>query len=126
MLRPRTRPTFALTGYVDHTFYRTTGSGEWVEGEWIEPEAEPIILRVNIQPLRQSETMLLPESERTREWLKVYCAEDIRKDEEGEGGHRADEFEWEGNRYKVMSKQSYRMSVLDHTKALAARIGKTP
>lgn len=127
MLPPRrTRPTFSLTGKVEVIFYRSAGEGEWVEGEWVEPERVEVPLIVNIQPLRQNEILLLPEAERTREWLKVYCAEDILKDEEGEGGHRGDEFEWEGFLYKVMSKRHYRMGILDHTRAFAARVGKTP
>lgn len=125
-LKGRTLPKFALTGKEVITFYRSVGDGEYINGEWKEPEFVEIPLVVNIQPLRTNEILQLPEAERTREWLKVYCAEDIRKDEEGFGGHRADEFEWQGNRYKVMSLRKYSMGVLDHTRAFAARIGKTP
>lgn len=126
MRQRRTRPTFSLTGKVRVVFYRSEGEGEYVEGVWVEPEKKEIPLLVNVQPLRQNEILLLPESERTREWLKVYCAEDILKDEEGDDGHRGDEFVWDGFLYKVMSKRRYCMGVLDHTRAFAARIGKTP
>lgn len=135
MIKLRTKPQFLLTNKVPLTIYRTTGSGRYEMGEWVEPESEPIEREVNIQPLRFKEAMLLPEAERTRQWWTLYCAEDLRADQEagidpetGEelGGWRADEFVWQGYRYKIMKVKNFSMGILDHFHAQAARIEVTP
>lgn len=130
-----TKPRFLLTGKVPITIYRTIGSGGYVRGEWKDPEAEEIEREVNIQPLRYKEVMLLQDSQRTRQWWQLYCAEDLRADQEsgidpvtGEEieGWQADEFYWQGYRYKIMKVKNYSMGVLDHYSAQAVRVEITP
>lgn len=130
-----TKPRFLLTGKVPITIYRTIGSGGYVRGEWKDPEAEEIEREVNIQPLRYKEVMLLQDSQRTRQWLQLYCSEDLRMDQE-EGidpdtgevieGWQADKFYWQGYRYKIMKVKKYSMGVLDHYSAQAVRVEITP
>lgn len=114
-------PTFALTHKVPITVERVTG-GSWVKGRWVEGESVEIEIEGNVQPLKFHEIMQLPESDRTREWIKIYSAEQMYTSEESsEEGHQADLIHWEGKVYKVMKCRHYSMGVLDHFHALAAR-----
>ena len=119
------RPQFLLTKKIPLTIYRKE-KGSYVRGVWVDgPEVE-VVVEVNIQPVKPSEVQMMPESDRTREWYKVYSADLLRTKQEGDNGWAADQFEWQGHRYEVMKVQNYSMSILDHFKAWAARIGPTP
>lgn len=120
MLKPR----FLLTKTVPVPFYRTT-QGSYVNGKWVEGVETTFTLDVNIQPLKDSEILILPEAERTREWYKGYCAEEVRSAKEGTGGYAADEFTWQGERYRVMKVRNYAMGTLDHFRFSAARVELT-
>lgn len=120
-----TRPTFRFTGFVMLPVTRRS-KGDYVDGEWVEGAPTVLSIKCNVQPLKPSELMVLPESDRTREWLKVYSAEELRTAQEGEGGWDADEFIWNGYKYRVMKDYNFQMGVLDHWKAWAARVPVTP
>ena len=118
------RPQFLLTKKIPLTIYRKE-KGSYVRGVWVDgPEVE-VVVEVNIQPVKPSEVQMMPESDRTREWYKVYSADLLRTKQEGDNGWAADQFEWQGHRYEVMKVQNYAMGTLDHYRALAARIGPT-
>ena len=117
MLKPR----FLLTKKIPLTIIRST-QGSYVNGEWVEGTETQVPLEVNIQPFRDEDLLLLPEADRSREWYKIYCANEIRMDKQGTSGWSADEFVYEGNRYKVMKVKFYSMSILDHYRATAARL----
>mgnify|MGYP007090577654 FL=1 len=119
------RPQFLLTKKIPLTIYRKE-AGSYVRGVWVDgPEIE-VVVEVNIQPVKPSEVQMMPESDRTREWYKVYSADLLRTKQEGDNGWAADQFEWQGHRYEVMKVQNYAMGTLDHWKAWAARISVTP
>ena len=116
------KPQFLLTKKIPLTIYRTT-QGSYVDGEWVEGTEVEVPLEVNIQPFRDEDLLLLPESDRSREWYKLYCADEIRMDKQGVTGWQADEFILDGDRYKVMKVKPYdKMGILDHWKAHAARM----
>lgn len=119
------KPQFLLTNKIPLTLLRE-GEGGYVRGEWVKGQVVPVEVEVNIQPVRPHEIQMMPESDRTREWYKLYCADEIRTAQEGDNGHGADEFEWEGHRYKVMKVVSYKMGILNHFRAMAARVPNTP
>lgn len=121
------RPNFLLTHKIPLTIYRRS-SGSFVDGDWVEGSTTEVPVNVNIQPLKGYEILQLPESERTRVWWKLYSADLLRTEKEGSGGYDADEFIWKGDRYKIMKVDDWAsaMGVLEHTKALAARIELTP
>lgn len=118
MLKPR----FLLTKKIPLTVYRTTAQGSYVNGSWVAGSTVEVVREVNIQPFKDEELLLLPEADRSREWYKLYCAEDFIADKPGASGTIADEFVWNGDRYKVMKVRAYGMSVLDHYKVHAARL----
>lgn len=121
----KTLPRFILTNYRDLTIRRY--SGEYVFGEWQSNIEEEFTIQGNIQPMKPTEIMLMPESERTREWVKVYLARpdetliNPRTAKEGEE-YMADRLIWENGEYEVMKEKHYRMAVLDSTVLYCARI----
>ena len=115
------KPKFLLTKKIPLTIIRST-QGSYVNGEWVEGTETQVPLEVNIQPFRDEDLLLLPEADRSREWYKIYCANEIRMDKQGTSGWSADEFVYEGDRYKVMKVKHYSMSILDHYRATAARL----
>ena len=115
------KPKFLLTKKIPLTIIRST-QGSYVNGEWVEGTQTQVPLEVNIQPFKDEDLLLLPEADRTREWYKIYCANEIRMDKQGTSGWSADEFVYEGDRYKVMKVKHYSMSILDHYRAIAARL----
>jgi hypothetical protein len=118
-------PNFLLTKTVPITIYRKT-QGSYVDGIYVPGTETQVTRNVNIQPLKPSEIMLMPESERTKEWYKLYCAEDLLTLQEGASGHDADEFVWQGYRYRIMKVKNYAMGILNHHCAYASRISVTP
>lgn len=121
------KPQFLLTHKIPLTIYRRS-LGSYVEGEWIEGTTVEVPVQVNIQPLKGYEILQLPESERTRVWWKVYSADVLRTEKEGDGGWDADELIWKGDRYKVMKVDDWSsaMQILEHTKSYITRIELTP
>jgi len=122
-----TKPGFLLTGKTTLTIKRTS-AGSYVNGRWVDGTtvAPAPTITANVQPANTRDLLLLPESERTKEWVKVYTTDLIRNLREGVNGWAADEFTWNGDTYRVMRVKRYQMGVLDHYKALAARVELTP
>ena len=116
------KPQFLLTKKIPLTVYRTTAQGSYVNGSWVAGSTVEVVREVNIQPFKDEELLLLPEADRAREWYKLYCAEDLIADKPGASGTIADEFIWNGDRYKVMKVKRYQMQTLDHFRAMAARL----
>ena len=115
------QPGFLLTKKIPLTLIRSA-AGSYVDGEWVEGTETNVSIDVNIQPLKEAELLLLPEADRGKQWWKMYSASEIRMDKQGTSGWSADEFVYQGDRYKVMKVENYAMSILNHYKALAARM----
>lgn len=114
------QPGFLLTKKIPLNLLRKT-AGSYVDGEWVEGTQTTVPIEVNIQPLKEAELMLLPEADRGKQWWKMYSASEIRMDKQGTSGWSADEFVYQGDRYKVMKVENTSMGILNHWKALAAR-----
>ena len=93
-----------------------TGGG-YVDGVWIESNYVTINIAANVQPVGYKETMIMADADRSKKALKVYSPDVILSEEENENG--ADEFEWEGDTFRVMKVLNYSMGILNHTKAIA-------
>lgn len=101
-------------------------AGSYVDGEWIEGATSIVTVQANVHPFSDYQVMLLPEADRTKSWLWVFSASELRSKKEGAGGTGADRFTWNGETYEIMKTQRYQMGVSDHYEAKAARIEKTP
>ena len=134
MVLRSTKPRFLLTGKVTLTIQRNISAGGYVGGKWVGGGYDPIEREVNIQPLRYHQVMMLPESERSKQWYTLFSAEDLRASQEPglleDGtpteGWKADRFMWKGHLYEIMKVRDFSMGVLDHYEAQAARIPITP
>lgn len=108
-------------------------AGQYVEGEWIEGTTEVFTAQLKVQPVKPFELQQFPESDRSREWLKVYCnTHNLRSQVEGENGFDADEFSWESimdgvtYRFKIMKTYRFKDSCIDHWKGWASRTELSP
>lgn len=117
-----TVPTFSLTKKLPITVFRR-GQDTYVRGRPVKGEETSFIVEANVQPFNFNELLKLPESDRNREWIKIYIAHpsEIRNARQGSDGWAADEVEWQGDRFTVMRVRNYRMGVLDHCHVIAAR-----
>lgn len=60
-------------GKRDYTVIRVNGTGEYVDGEYINAIPEEVTIRANIQPAMSSfRTQLLPEGDRNKEAITIY------------------------------------------------------
>lgn len=123
---------YRLIKFSDLVIYRTT-QGHYEDGEWVAGIETPYTIKAKVQPLRDTELLSLPESERTKSWLKVYVQEgqigtfpDVRTAQQGPDGWGPDQFVWQGFRYQVMKDRNYNDSILDHTRVFASRLEVTP
>lgn len=107
--------------------------GSYVNGYWVEGSTTTFNIKAKVQPLKDTELKLLPESDRNRSWLKMYIQEiqsptisAVRAAQQGVGGWGPDTLTWEGFTYEVMADRNYNDSCIDHTRVLCARIEVTP
>jgi len=109
---------FQSTGNVPFILKRPNATGgSYIDGVWVETASTDVEIIVNIQPAGYKETMILEYADRSKKKVKVYSSDVILSEEESENG--ADEFEWEGDTYRVMKVLNYSMGILNHTKAIA-------
>lgn len=60
-------------GKKDHRVIRASGIGQYIDGEYIAPIEEELLIRANIQPAMSSfRTQLLPEGDRNKEAITIY------------------------------------------------------
>lgn len=119
-------PPLLLTGQVTLDVIRR--EAETIDRGRPVPGAESVVQVVcNVQPvLKSTDTYLLPESDRSRVTLKVYTkGAPLFQRKEGDNGHAADQFYWEGELFEVMKVIDYDMGVLNHYKALCMRVELT-
>lgn len=119
------KPQFLLTHKIPVEITRRE-LGAYIDGDWVEGSTTTFIAMVNIQPLKPYEILILPESDRTRSWLKLYSAQVLRTAKEGSWS--ADEFTWKNDKYKIMKVDDWTdgMGILEHTKCQAVRFELTP
>lgn len=119
-------PPLFLVGRTTLDVTRTTAS-TYVNGRAVPGTSEVVQVVCNVQPvLKTSDTLMLPEADRSKACLKVYTNGDALKSlKEGGNGWSADRFFWDGDLYEVMKVIPYKMGVLDHYKAVCMRVELT-
>ena len=120
----RTTPQFLLTHKIPIVVLRQ-GEGAWVDGYWVNGVETPLDIEANVQPMRGHELLTLPEADRTKESIKVYCVETLKTVEEV-GQTKADVIVWDNKRFQAIKTMTYKMGVLDHTKTICYRLPETP
>lgn len=119
-------PPLLSTGRVKLDISRRE-SDTYVKGRPVPGRGYVVQVVCNVQPvLKSSDTILLPESDRSKACLKVYTkGESLWELKEGTDGHSADQFYWQGDKYEVMKVINYAMGVLNHYKAICMRVELT-
>lgn len=120
-INKRSKPTFSLTNSTTVAIMRVTGAGDYVDGDWVPSSVEEVTIEANVQPAGYNDIRQVPESDRTKEWIKIFSAEPILGAIEGEQARDADIVKWDGKTYKVWRVKNYQMGVLDHYNAMAVR-----
>ena len=121
------KPQFLLTHKIPVEITRTTAD-TYVDGDPVPGTSTTFTAMINIQPAKPYEILMMPESDRTRSWWKVYSADVLRTLREGVDGWSADTFQWKDDTYKVMRVDDWTsgMSILEHTKSWCVRLELTP
>lgn len=120
-------PPLLLVGNVSLTVTRQA-AGSYTAGRFTPGSTSVVTVKANVQPvLKSTDTLLLPEADRSKAVLKVYTdGAELRQLKEGPGGWGADRFTWEGEVFEVMKVISYNTgNQLRHYKALCARVEQT-
>ena len=116
---------FSLVKKVPVTILRHE-PGSYVLGNWVEGVETDVVIQANIHPFSDYEVYIMPEADRTKNWLWCFTSSPIRAKREGSNGWGADRVYWNDELYEVMKVQQYQMSVQDHFEARLARIELTP
>lgn len=110
-----------LNGQVEITVNRSSG-GTWVKGVYRPNASTPVVMKANIQPvLKSTDTMLLPEGDRSKEMIKVYTVAPLIQRIEGVSPKQGDTFVFDGKTWEVIRVISYKMGILDHHKSICVR-----
>jgi hypothetical protein len=121
----RNPPLFSV-GRTTLDVTRTTAT-TYVNGRPVPGTSAVVPVECNVQPvLKTSDTLMLPEADRSKACLKVYTnGGELKSLKEGGNGWAPDRFYWKGDLYEVMKVISYDMGVLDHFKAVCMRVELT-
>lgn len=119
-------PPLLVTGQVKLDVIRTTAA-TYVNGRPVPGTASEVVVVGNVQPvLKSSDTLLIPEADRSKACLKVYTkGGEMKALKEGGQGWSADRFYWQNDLYEVMKIINYSMGILDHYKAICMRVELT-
>lgn len=105
---------------------RQRAAGSIVRGKWQEGAETVVEIVANVQPTKPHEMLVLPEADRSKASIKVHSQSPLRTLLEGTGGHSADIIEWDGELWEVASVKRWQMGILDHYRAIAVRLERTP
>lgn len=119
---------YRLIKFSNITIYRKT-QGSYVSGKWVEGAETSFDVQAKVMPAKDTELMILPESERNKSWLILHVqgtTNPLRSAQQGTDGWASDEFVWQGFRYQVMKDRTYYETCISHNRVMAARIEVTP
>lgn len=115
-------PQFLSVGKVCIPVQRFT-KGEYVDGRWSEGGSKSFTIEANVQDrLSWQDRQMLEEGDRGRRAIRLYTATELIFTRQGTG-QAGDVVTWLNESYEVMYAVTYRMGVLNHTKAIAVLVG---
>ena len=123
--------TITNLGKRDYTVIRVDGTGQYVDGEYIESTPQEIKIRANIQPAMSSfRTQLLPEGDRNKEAITIYSNDWLYTTRSGTslGGvsnsAQNDVVIYRGAKWEVVVSRPYG-NFGEHTEALAIKLNES-
>ena len=118
-------------GKRDYTVIRVDGTGQYVDGEYVESTPQEIKIRANIQPAMSSfRTQLLPEGDRNKEAITIYSNDWLYTTRSGTslGGvsnsAQNDIVIYRGAKWEVVVSRPYG-NFGEHTEALAIKLNES-
>ena len=118
-------------GKRDYTVIRVDGTGQYVDGEYVESTPQEIKIRANIQPAMSSfRTQLLPEGDRNKEAITIYSNDWLYTTRSGTslGGvsnsAQNDVVIYRGAKWEVVVSRPYG-NFGEHTEALAIKLNES-
>lgn len=106
------------------TVYRKS-LGSYVDGVWQEAAETQVTVNMKVQPIREADLKMLPESDRSSGMVRVFCQEGVLKALQ-QNANEADEFIWQGYRYQVVQSNQWDTTRINHFECIARRLEVTP
>lgn len=100
---------------------RFESAGTFIKGAYTKGESIIRNIKVNVQPVKPTEMLLLPEAQRTRETIKIFSTDALRPVEQTES-KSADRITYNNVVYEVVSTKDWSLSALPHYVSLVQRI----
>lgn len=117
---------FRYIQFTPTTIYRKENTGgSYVDGVWQDSATTEVILNLKVQPVKEADMRMLPESERSSGMVKVFCQEGPLRALQ-QGSWLADEFVWQGFRYQVVMSNFWDTTRINHYESIAKRLEVTP
>ena len=100
------------------------GESSYVNGRLVEGGEETLEIRANVQPVEKSTDLLpLAEADRTKQTIKIYVISDVIPRQGDEALKiQPDRVVYDGITYEVKKAITYKMGILNHTKALCVKV----
>jgi hypothetical protein len=101
------------------------GAGAYVDGAW-QRNATPqtLILKAIVQPYKGPELLQFPEGQRARQWLRIYCDQELRTADESTGAD-PDVVTYGAHQYQLQRVEDRSQGPLAHYRALAVKVEPT-
>jgi hypothetical protein len=96
-------------------------AGSYTKGVYAKGQSTTCDLDVNVQPVKPSEMLSLPEGQRTKETIKIFSDEALRSVEQV-GSEAADRITYNDKVYEVFSTKNWQFSRIAHWMSLAQRV----
>ena len=117
---------FRLIQFTPVTVYRK-GAGSYVDGVWQEATETTLTVNMKVQPAKEADLKMLPESDRSSGMVKVFSQDTaLRTLQQGSSSYEADEFVWQGYRYQVVRVDQWDTTRINHYECIAKRLEVTP
>lgn len=108
------------------TIYRKESTGgSYVDGVWVDSAETQVTLNLKVQPAKEADLKMLPESDRSSGMVRVFCQEGVLRTLV-QGSHDADEFIFQGYRYQVVQSNQWDTTRINHFECIARRMELTP
>lgn len=107
------------------TVYRKA-VGSYIDGVWQEATETTLTVHMKVQPAKEADLNMLPESDRSSGMVRVYTQDIALKTLDQKNATEADEFEWQGYRYQVVRVDLWDTTRINHYECIAKRLETTP
>jgi len=109
----------ALKRWLEPVTITRVGVGSYIDNEWVDGAAVPVIIKAVVQNAQPDDLILLPEGTRSTEAVKIHTVSVVKTVSEV-GETNADTFFYDGDTYRVYD--VFKRKIGNYFKAVAIRI----